>query len=332
MKVRIEPGGPVSLDVPIPGSKSLTNRALVAAALARGTSRLTNASFSDDSRLLARGLNRLGLGVEERPARSLLAVRGRGGAIPAASGRFNMGNAGTAIRFFASLLCLGRGRYVLDGDARMRERPIGGLVAALRALGAEIEYAGREGYPPLRIRAGGLRGGRAAVSGETSSQFVSSLLLSAPAAEGEVSIEVVGEAVSKPYIDITVDVMRRMGVEVGRDGYRSFRVREGSAYRAGETAIESDGASANYFLAMAAAAGDSSVATSSFSESLAATERRSGPMSRPVSPSLWQLAQMPEKTVAPWRASPCNVSAATRRPHRLSKSAASKSSRPNCSW
>jgi 3-phosphoshikimate 1-carboxyvinyltransferase len=255
MKIRIEPAGPVSLDVTVPGSKSLTNRALAAAALARGTSRLTNASLSDDSRLLARGLDRLGIPVELLESRDRIVVRGRGGEIPAASGRFNMGNAGTALRFFASILCLGRGNYVLDGDARMRERPIGGLVAALRALGAEIAYGAREGYPPLRIRARGLQGGRASVSGETSSQFVSSLLLSAPAAEGEVLIDVVGEAVSKPYIDLTIDVMRRMGVKVGREGYRSFRVAAGSAYRAGETAVESDGASANYFLAMAAVTG-----------------------------------------------------------------------------
>ena len=255
MKVRIEPSGPVSFDVGVPGSKSLTNRALVAAALARGTSRLTNASSSDDSRVLARGLNRLGIRVEERPGRDLIVVRGRGGEIPAASGRFDMGNAGTALRFFASLLCLGRGRYVLDGDARMRRRPIGGLVGALRALGAEIEYGGREGCPPLRIRARGLRGGRAAVPGETSSQFISSLLLSAPAAEGDVSIEVIGEVVSKPYLDITLDVMRKMGVEVQRRDYGFFRVRQGTSYRAGEVAVESDGASAGYFLAMAAAAG-----------------------------------------------------------------------------
>lgn len=255
MKIRIEPSGPVSFEVSVPGSKSLTNRALVAAALARGTSRLVNASLSDDSRLLARGLNRLGIRVEARPGERVLLVRGRGGKIPASSGRFYMGNAGTALRFFASLLCLGRGRYLLDGDARMRQRPIGGLVEALRRLGAEIEYGGREGCPPLRIRARGLRGGRTTVSGETSSQFVSSLLLSAPGAEGGVVIETVGEVVSRPYIDITIDLMSRMGVEVGRDGYRSFRVAAGSFYRAGEVEVEADGASANYFLAMAAVTG-----------------------------------------------------------------------------
>jgi len=255
MKIAIEPGGPVSFETSVPGSKSLTNRALVAAALARGISRLENVSLSDDSRLLVRGLNRLGIRVETRRGTEVLVVRGRGGEIPAVSGRFYMGNAGTAFRFFTSLLCLGRGRYVLDGDARMRERPIGGLVEALRRLGARIAYGGREGFPPLRIRAQGLAGGRTAVSGETSSQFVSSLLLSAPGAEGEVRIETVGPIVSRPYIDVTIDVMRLLGVEVEREGYRFFRVAQGSAYRAGRVRIEADGASANYFLAMAAATG-----------------------------------------------------------------------------
>lgn len=255
MKIAIDPSGPVRLDVGVPGSKSLTNRALIAAALAEGQTRLSCASLSDDSRFLAEALRRAGIPVDIREDEGVLVVEGRGGAAPAAGGEFFLGNAGTALRFFTSFLCLGRGRFRVDGDARMRERPIGGLVEALRGLGAEIAYGGAEGFPPLEIRAKGLSGGRAVVRGDTSSQFVSSLLLSAPGAAGPVEIEVAGEPTSKPYVDITLDVMRDLGVEVEREDYRRFRVSAGRRYRAGPYAIAGDGASANYFLAMAAVTG-----------------------------------------------------------------------------
>jgi 3-phosphoshikimate 1-carboxyvinyltransferase len=255
MKVTVDPGGPVDLEVTVPGSKSLTNRALIGAALADGTSRLSNASFSDDSRFLAEALNRAGIVVETREPERLLVVRGLGGEIPRSTGEFSMGNAGTAMRFFTSFLCLGRGRYVLDGDARMRERPIGGLVDALRELGGDLRYRGKAGYPPLEIEGRGLRGGRCSVRGDTSSQFISSLLLAAPGASGGVTVEVGGEATSKPYIDITLDVMRDLGVEVGRRGHERFEVPSGSRYAPRDLAIAGDGASAGYLLAMAAAAG-----------------------------------------------------------------------------
>ncbi len=170
-----------------------------------------------------------------------------------------MGNAGTALRFFTSFACLARGRCVVDGDERMRERPLRGLVDALQGLGADIAYLGKEGFPPVEILAKGLRGGRAEVSGATSSQFVTSLLMAAPAAKDEVVIEVTGEITSKPYIEITLDVMRGLGVEVEREGFRRFRVAKDSAYRAGDFAVEADGASAGYFMAMAAATGGRAV-------------------------------------------------------------------------
>src|SRR5262245_59943670 len=259
MKIAIEPAGPVSFDVAVPGSKSLTNRALIGAALAPGRTRLTNASLSDDSRFLARALGRAGIPVEVREAENVLVVEGRGGELPAREGEFFMGNAGTALRFFTSFLCLGRGRYLLDGDERMRERPIGRLVDGLRGLGAQVTYAGRDGVPPLRIEGKGLAGGKAVVRGDTSSQFVSSLLLSAPGAAGAVTVEVVGEITSKPYIDITLDVMRDLGGTVEARGHGHFVVPAGSRYRAAEYGIAGDGASANYFLAMAAAAGGRAV-------------------------------------------------------------------------
>ena len=253
MKIAIEPAGPVSIDIPIPGSKSLTNRALICAALAKGTSRLKSASFSDDTRSLSGALNLLGIPVVPLERENAIVVHS-GGARDI-SGHFQMGNAGTATRFFTSLLCTGKGNFIIDGDERMRERPIGGLVDALRSLGADIRYTLKEGCPPLDVRASGLRGGKCVVRGETSSQFVSSLLLSAPAAEGDVEISVLNEPASKPYIDITLEVMRTFGVKVDRQGHRWFRVSKGSASVPGEVAIEADGASANYFLAMAAVTG-----------------------------------------------------------------------------
>jgi 3-phosphoshikimate 1-carboxyvinyltransferase len=253
MKIAIEPAGAVDWEVAVPGSKSLTNRALIAAAQAPGMTRLSNASFSDDSRFLAAALNQVGIAVETLDRERVLVVRG--GRIGVSPQPLFMGNAGTALRFFTSFACLGQGRYVIDGDERMRERPIGGLVDALRRLGAAVVYKGKEGFPPLEIQAHGLAGGRTIVQGDTSSQFVSSLLLAAPGATDPVEIEVAGDVASKPYIDITLDVMRDLGVAVEREGHRRFRIPNGSRYSPGEYAVEADGASAGYFLAMAAATG-----------------------------------------------------------------------------
>jgi len=249
----LEPSGPVSFDVPVQGSKSLTNRAIICAGLAGGITRLTNASLSDDSRSLSTAMTILNVPVVVLEKESTIVVHSA--TTRDSAGRFNMGNAGTAVRFLTSFLCTGKGNYVVDGDERMRERPIGGLVEALRQLGADIRYVAKDGCPPLDIRAQGLRGGKCLVGGETSSQFVSSLLLSAPGAEGDVEIMVRGEAASKPYIEITLDVMRDMGVEVQRDGYHRFTIKKSQKYVPRELAIEADAASAGYFLAMAAVTG-----------------------------------------------------------------------------
>jgi 3-phosphoshikimate 1-carboxyvinyltransferase len=249
-KIQIEPAGSVSLDLAVQGSKSLTNRALIAAALAPGMTKLVNASFSDDSKYLATALNQIGIPVETRDKDDVILVNG--GKPLKSDGEFFMGNAGTALRFFTSFVCLGKGQYEIDGEARMRERPIGGLVEALRKLGAEVRYEMSDGCPPLAIKANGLKGGKTVVAGDTSSQFISSLLLSAPGASGPVEIEVEGEVASKPYIEITLDVMRDLGVPVEREAYRRFRIPAGSRYQSKVYKIEADGASANYFLAMAA--------------------------------------------------------------------------------
>ncbi len=253
MKIALDPAGPVQMELRIPGSKSLTNRALICAALAPGMSRLTHASFSDDTRALSGALNVLGVPVIPFEREGAIVIHSGGSRD--SSGHFNLGNAGTAVRFFTSYLCTTRGNFTVDGDERMRERPIAGLVDALRQLGADIRYLQKEGCPPLDIRSSGLKGGKCIVGGETSSQFLSSLLLSAPAAEGDVEIQVLGELASKPYVDITMETMRTFGVTVEQDAYRRFRVSMKEAYQAGEHAIESDGASANYFLGMAAATG-----------------------------------------------------------------------------
>jgi 3-phosphoshikimate 1-carboxyvinyltransferase len=243
-RIAIVPGR-VDAELSVPGSKSLTNRALVAGALARGETSLDNASISDDSRHLAAALRALGFDATESR------VVGRGGAIPAESASLSVGNAGTAMRFLVSFLCLGRGRYVIDGDARMRERPIGPLCDALRALGASLRDA--RGYPPVEIEASGLEGGATRVVGDASSQFLSSLLLAAPVARDAVEIEAVGGVVSRPYVEMTIGMMRAFGVEVGSAGDR-FHLKP-QRYRAGRIAIEPDAAAAGYHWARAAVTG-----------------------------------------------------------------------------
>lgn len=229
--MKIEPSGPVDFDVRVPGSKSLTNRALICAALAEGVSRLEGASFSDDSRRLVECFRRAGIGVAEGP--ELLEVSGTGG-VPASRGEFYVGNAGTAMRFLTAFLALGEGHYTIDGDERMRERPIGDLVDALVSLGCRIRYGAKPGCPPLLLDARGLDGGRVRVKGDTSSQFVSALLLVSPRARGPIELEIVNP-VSEPYIEMTKAVMKAFG-------------NRPCTYR-----VEADAASANYFLAAAAA-------------------------------------------------------------------------------
>ncbi len=243
---------PLRTVVVVPGSKSQTNRALLIAALARGRTRLNNALFSDDSLVMARALQCLGFEVRLDAAQSTMEVTGRGGVLPAKKARLFVGNAGTAARFLTAFLALGHGEYVLDGDARMRERPIGPLAAALTALGAQIETAG--GCPPVRIQASGWRGGRAQITGSLSSQFLSALLMNAPYAPRPVCIEVTGELNSRPYADMTLSVMKAFGVEVEGDG-RLFNIRPATYSALAEYSIESDASAASYFFAAAAICG-----------------------------------------------------------------------------
>ncbi|MCZ2127845.1 MAG: 3-phosphoshikimate 1-carboxyvinyltransferase [Anaerolineales bacterium] len=254
--LRIRPiDRPLNAVVRAPGSKSLTNRALLVAALAEGTTTLTNALFSDDSRYFARALLALGFDVRLNEADSSMTVVGQGGRIPAKKAKLNIGNAGTAARFLTAFLALGKGAYVLDGNPRMRQRPIGDLVAALTQLGADVRAQG--GCPPLEIFADGLRGGKARVAGDVSSQFLSALLMVAPYAKNKIEIELTTELNSKPYADMTIEIMKEFGVEVERNDYSRFAIGASQYLPIANYPIESDASAASYFFAAPAICGGS---------------------------------------------------------------------------
>ena len=245
---------PVDATVRVPGSKSVTNRALVVAALAEGRSRILNPLFSDDSYWLMDSLVRLGFEVRaDREGRGEVEIRGLGGGIPRGDVDVFVGNAGTVARFLPPALALGHGPYRLDGVPRMRERPVGDLVDAMQELGAAVRYADEEGRFPLIVEGGGFPGGAASVEGSKSSQFLSGLLMAAPYARDGVTLKVEGELVSKPYVGITTGVMRAFGVDVEEDGGR-FAVRPG-AYSARSYPVEPDASGASYFMAAAAVTG-----------------------------------------------------------------------------
>jgi 3-phosphoshikimate 1-carboxyvinyltransferase len=244
---------PLNAVVRVPGSKSLTNRALLAAALAEGTTTLTNALFSDDSRYFAEALEKLGFAVSRRAREAAITVTGQGGRIPAAAAELFVGNAGTAARFLTAMLTLGQGRYRLDGEPRMRERPISDLLDALAQLGAQVFCP--TGCPPVTVTASGLPGGRATVAGDVSSQFLSGLLLVAPYAQSPVELVVERGLNSKPYVDLTLGVMADFGVTVEREGYARFRVTPQRYQPREPYAIESDASAASYFFAAPAICG-----------------------------------------------------------------------------
>lgn len=249
--------GPVRAEVTLPGSKSITNRALLLAALADGTSRLLSPLHSEDTMYMAGALRDLGIGIEEAPNGDL-AVQGTGGQFgkPAKTPLF-IGNSGTTVRFLTAAACLAPAGtdVVLDGVARMRERPIRDLLGALLSLGVLCESVNGHGCPPVCVQGGGLPGGRCRMRGDVSSQFLSALLQVAPYAARDVEIEIVGDLVSKPYIDITQAVMASFGVAMNNDNYRALRVKSGQRYAGREYAVEADASNASYFLAAAAVTG-----------------------------------------------------------------------------
>lgn len=252
---------PLNATVRVPGSKSLTNRTLLIAALANGTTRLTNALFSDDSRYFANALKTLGFDVQLDEVNHEMTVTGLGGNIPAKKAELFIGNAGTAARFLSAFLTLGNGEYILDGDARMRERPIGDLVEALEQLGCDIQplekvESGKSVCPPIKIFASGVKGGKTKIAGDISSQFLSALLMIAPYAQTPIEIELTTELNSRPYVDMTIAIMRDFGVEVKRDGYQSFMIPLSTFHSPLATfPIESDASAASYFFAAPAICG-----------------------------------------------------------------------------
>jgi 3-phosphoshikimate 1-carboxyvinyltransferase len=248
--------GPVDADVEIPGSKSYTNRALLIAALAAGRSTLRGALFSEDTERMADSLRRLGIDVEEDAPGCRFTVHGQGGRIPAAAAELFVGNAGTAARFLTALVALGRGSYVLDGVERMRRRPIQPLLDALQALGVSAVSVRGTGCPPVRVEADGLAGGEVSMPGDTSSQYFSALLMVGPLTPKGLTLRVEGELVSRPYIDLTADVMAAFGARMERDAeYRTLTVPGGQRYEPRAYQVEPDASNASYFFAAAALTG-----------------------------------------------------------------------------
>ena len=253
--IQVSPGAGAGVwSLRVPGSKSLTNRALIVAALAGGESLLKGALDSEDTRVMVESLGRLGFAVDHDPAARSIRVAGRGGLIPNRSASLDLANSGTSLRFLTALTALGRGEYRLDGSARMRERPAADLIMALNRLGGDVVSENGDGCPPLIIRANGLEGGFADVGGATSSQYLSGLLMALPLAKRPTNLEVKGRLVSKPYVDMTLGVMDAFGVRVGNHGHRGYNI-EHSWYRAGHYQIEPDASAASYFFAAAAITG-----------------------------------------------------------------------------
>ncbi|MGV7093894.1 3-phosphoshikimate 1-carboxyvinyltransferase [Enterobacteriaceae bacterium] len=252
----LQPIALVDGTVNLPGSKSVSNRALLLAALAHGTTVLTNLLDSDDVRHMLTALSALGVRYTLSEDRTRCELTGMGGPLQAqGSLELFLGNAGTAMRPLAAALCLGHNDVVLTGEPRMKERPIGHLADALRQGGAQIEYLEQENYPPLRLR-GGFVGGEVEVDGSVSSQFLTALLMTAPLAEQDTHIVIKGDLVSKPYIDITLHLMNTFGVNVENENYQRFVVRGGQHYQSpGQYLVEGDASSASYFLAAAAIKG-----------------------------------------------------------------------------
>ncbi|KAL7547577.1 hypothetical protein ACHAWF_010870 [Thalassiosira exigua] len=257
-----------SLDgtVTLPGSKSLSNRCLLLAALSEGETRVENLLESDDVRYMLEALDALGVPAERDPDDpTAVTVTGRGGPIDSPRGEGEalelfLGNAGTAMRPLAAALCMGQGKFVLDGVPRMRERPIADLIDGLTQLGADVSCVDETGCPPVTIDAKGLKGGEAKISGKMSSQFLSSLLMAAPLVDGDVKITIKDELISAPYVSLTVGLMKKFGVDVAiegdMDGAPSFLVTADQKYKSpGRILVEGDASSASYFLAGAAITG-----------------------------------------------------------------------------
>lgn len=253
MQKEIFPVGTIDAAFTLPGSKSVSHRALIAAGLAAGCSILKNLLRAEDTTYTAQALREMGCIIDWD--QEVCQVQGINGNLEVPEAPIYLGESGTSMRFLSAVAALGNGRYVLTGSARLCQRPIQDLLDALARLGVEAASQSHNGCPPVIVQARGLAGGPTKVSGTISSQFLSAILLISPFAAREVEIEVLGELVSRPYVDITLNVMENFGIAYYRQGYRYFTVPAGQRYQAREYEVEGDASSASYFLGAAAITG-----------------------------------------------------------------------------
>lgn len=253
----LEPINKIEGEVNVPGSKSLSNRALLLAALASGETHLTNLLDSEDIQHMLKALEQLGVSYRLSDDKTQCWVQGLGQAFAIQQPlELFLGNAGTAMRPLCAVLAASQGEFTLTGEPRMEERPIGSLVESLQQAGAQVEYLKNAGYPPLKINGQQLQGGEITVDGSVSSQFLTALLMAAPLFKQDSQIQIQGELVSKPYIDITIDTMAKFGVQVTNNDYQSFSIKGQQQYQApGRFMVEGDASSASYFLAAGAIKG-----------------------------------------------------------------------------
>jgi 3-phosphoshikimate 1-carboxyvinyltransferase len=243
--------------VDLPGSKSISNRILLLSALSRGTTDIVGLLDSDDTQVMLAALKVLGVNWQRHGVTSGFAVPGIAGPFPVKQADLFMGNAGTAIRPLAAALALSHGTYKLSGVPRMHERPIGDLVDGLRQLGADISYLGNDGYPPLQIKPATIElTAPIRLRGDTSSQFLTALLMALPLTSRAATIEIIGELISKPYVEITLNLLARYGIKVERTDWKTFHIPGGQTYTSpGKIHVEGDASSASYFLAAGAISG-----------------------------------------------------------------------------
>lgn len=251
--IEIQPVEKISGTVTVPGSKSYTNRALLVAALADGVSHLEKPLVSDDTKYMIRALKGFGIEVGEEP--NAFIVSGKAGKLIAPEEEIFVGNAGTAMRFLTTFSALVKGKVHLDGDERMRERPLADLLKCLGQMGIKAIPVNQNGCPPIEIEGEGVPGGEVTLLGNKSSQYLTSLLLSAPYFKNDTSIFIEGDLTSKSYADITLDIMQTFGVTAENDSYEKFSVQAGQVYEPQTYMIEGDWSSASYFLAAAAVTG-----------------------------------------------------------------------------
>ena len=251
-KITIQPKEKINTTLKVVGSKSLSNRAFIISALAEGTSTLENTLIAEDTEVMAKALNTLGIITNAEG--TTFTVQGRGGKIPAKEANLNLQLSGTSIRFLAALVALGEGTYQLDGNERMRQRPIQDLLTALADLGVKTKTIYESGCPPFVVEAKGIKGGKTSIAGDKSSQYLSALLMVSPYAKDPITIEVTGELQSKPFIDMTLKVISDFGVTIDRQGYESFNIAP-AKYQPQNYQIEGDAMAAGYFWAAAAITG-----------------------------------------------------------------------------